>query len=127
MKATELRIGNLVIYEQTTHYITLVDNLGCIETRWINQLINESDYICSIGTIKPIPLTEEWLLKFGFKKDTWTDNGLIIGSWWNNGSILITDDFKLDGQEQMKSLQYVHQLQNLYFALVGEELTFKSE
>jgi hypothetical protein len=27
----------------------------------------------------------------------------------------------------MVDIMYVHQLQNLYFALTGEELTFKSE
>ena len=118
MKATELRINNLV-YNDFTRKQMEVYPMMIVQLSKMDNLDNSN--------IKPIPLTEDWLLKFGFKKDTWTDNGLIIGSWWNNGSILITDDFKLDGQEEMKSLQYVHQLQNLYFALTNEELTFKSE
>ena len=48
IKANELRIGNLVY-----------DNLG--GTLKIKGISLESD----LSHIKPIPLTEEWLLKFG--------------------------------------------------------------
>jgi hypothetical protein len=115
MKATGLRIGNY-------YYGCSRKQLEIVTGQTIAQ--RESG---ELPCMKPIPLTEEWLLKFGFKKDTWTNNDLIIGHWWNNGSILITDDFKLDGQEDMKPLQYLHQLQNLFYCLCGEELTFKSE
>ena len=69
--------------------------------------------------IKPIPLTEEWLLKFGFKKDnnfTWVNLEMELmqredGFWIWLGADLY--------------LEHVHQLQNLYFALTGEELIIK--
>jgi hypothetical protein len=119
MKANELRIGNY--YQYASDYGITYAQVQEIKH---NQFGLLSDFDgTNFEICKPIPLTEEWLLKFGFKKDTWTNNDLIIGHWWNNDSILITDDFKLDGQEDMKPLQYVHQLQNLYFALTNEELT----
>lgn len=71
----------------------------------------------------PIPLTEEWLLNFGFRKregqtyyhlkfdKTWVSLDSILVKWYGNdvGGITMID--------------YVHQLQNLFFALEGEELS----
>jgi hypothetical protein len=128
MKANELRIGNLVIYEQTTHFITLVDRLGFIETRWLNQNIDESDYRCSIGAIKPIPITEEWLLKFGFKE---SDEGFmkiktrkksiyLEINLRDKRTILFSSNHYYNDIYHVK---YIHQLQNLYFSLTQKELT----
>lgn len=74
-----------------------------------------------------IPLTEEWLINnAGFKVDDMADLGeyvhLIISHPelylnWNEGSIWI-------GEYNTKC-KYAHQLQNIYFALTGEELTIK--
>jgi hypothetical protein len=75
MKANELRIGNYV-------YDTL-GKVNKIDLEAITYVVKEPH-----NQVKPIPLTEEWLLKFGFEKDTWTNNDLIIGHWWDNGRIL---------------------------------------
>jgi hypothetical protein len=85
----------------------------------------------------PIPLTEEWLLKFGFKKDL--DGSFVFGllSMFKDKRLkqnvyIYTESTQSlsDGQwvviNDLK-LQYVHQLQNLYFALTGEELTTYNE
>ena len=81
--------------------------------------------------VNPIPLTEEWLLKFGFKLD------MEIFNW--NATIGENEigDFKLAlryserigwfFQSKCTVLKYVHQLQNLYFAICGEELVFSTE
>jgi hypothetical protein len=71
----------------------------------------------------PIPLTEEWLLKFRFEdRGPQPDSDELgrftkypIGLWIMDGSFITAGDFDV-------SLKYVHQLQNLYFALTGEEL-----
>ena len=68
----------------------------------------------------PIPLTEEWLVKFGFEENS--------TSFTN--SIAYPCIVKLKNQSNCifyNSLQikHVHQLQNLYFALTNEELTIK--
>lgn len=71
----------------------------------------------------PIPLTKEWLLKFGFDKK------------FNKGKITVIPNGRLNYENgrtyfnswtiMEKQPEYVHQLQNLYFALTGEELTVK--
>ena len=77
---------------------------------------------------KPIPLTEERLLKFGFKK---TENGWLRLEICNDWSYLYWErlaGFSLSVDKHGISLpyiKYVHQLQNLYFALTGEELILK--
>ena len=117
MKASELRIGNLVNSESCfTNKLTLY-NLIQIE-------MNPNH------PYKPIPLTEEWLLKFGFKDsqnmydNRWeTEDGFEIEIQgkdyayciWGGEDAPATTHF-------IGHCQHVHQLQNLYFALTGEEL-----
>ena len=88
-----------------------------------NELRNE----LRIGNYyQPIPLTEEWLLRFGFQiyehdKDEYyiydTDHLVSLYKGINGGYQRRINDYD-DGIE----LNHVHQLQNLYFALTGEEL-----
>ncbi len=69
---------------------------------------------------RPIPLTEEWLIKFGLEKDTETDYRWFLEDWLaydvDDNCIRIADSWEFG------KLKYVHQLQNLYFALTGKEL-----
>jgi hypothetical protein len=111
MKEKEFRIGNLVYGKKIETVRGIID--GYV---WFNDEANLHIELC-----QPIPLTEEWLLKFDFEitnnfqtKDrfqTHIQDGII---WFEYGYIVI-------------ELKYVHQLQNLYFALIGEELTFKQQ
>lgn len=104
MKTNDLRIGNLVLNDDDGGVCKLFN----IHEGYINH--------------KPIPLTEEWLLKFGFKsiQDGWYEysNSNITFSW----NIY---DRQLRFLGEPFNIQYVHQLQNLYFALTGEELEVK--
>jgi len=72
--------------------------------------------------VNPIPITEEWLEKFAFKKVT----SFVFGKSTGVGNILIEDtpSYHWVGWSQYP-IKYVHQLQNLYYALTGEELTIK--
>lgn len=74
----------------------------------------------------PIPINEEWLLAFGFEKHIDTS-----GYKWCIGNFYIMQfgknafycDYSL-----VFSVDFVHQLQNLYFALTQKELELiKSE
>lgn len=75
-----------------------------------------------LANFEPIPLTEEILFKCGFEK---TIVNTMIKAWLNFSFYLtIRDDGELfyewnGGNIQVK---YLHQLQNLYFSLVGKEL-----
>ena len=85
--------------------------------------------------IEPIPLTEEWLLKMGFEKEI-DDSSFIRKVYYYindfevefHGNKLV---FRVENKHVTNYFahhtKYVHQLQNLYFALTGEELELKSE
>lgn len=114
ISANELRIGNLY----NDNGVFKKASPSTIEEVW-----NAPRSWC-----KPIPLTEEWLLKFGFEKTEWYFNSyrLVIGN--NDYAILIDLDGNCEvGDIITCKIEYVHQLQNLYFALKGEELTFKTQ
>lgn len=91
------------------------------------QQKNNKHSFSSINCARPIPLTEEWLLKLGFEK---TLNQYRIETNVNtrNGNnvpfiILDIDGFEYDDLRLQTKIKYVNHLQNLYFALTGEELT----
>jgi hypothetical protein len=118
MKANELRIGNLVNYGDSP---LIVD---------INVLRDLDVY--NKHKIKPIPLTEEWLVKLGFKhqyKLIKSEDFFVIEI--NSDSKLYINLNKMEfriykayiGIAYSSKIHFVHQLQNLYFALTGEELT----
>lgn len=76
---------------------------------------------------KPIELTEEWLIKLGFKKRADGDFDLLEYSEVDIVISGLLDGWKCDGiWFSVNHLQYIHQLQNLYFTLTGEKLTLKS-
>ena len=110
IRENELRVGNWVL-SPTQGEIQ-------IENGW---QIDEGE------EVKPIPLTEEWLLKFGFDSDPYQD--MYVLGW-----LKINCDKTRGGLElwvenitgNVVYLQHVHSLQNLYFALTGEELTIKT-
>jgi len=77
------------------------------------------------GWIEPIPLDEQWLVKFGASK---RPNGYFIGKLkftYEHNELSKFVRFHYSGK--IAYLQYVHQLQNLYYALTGQELTIKEK
>ena len=111
MKANELRIGNLVTFNGKQIIVSWEDV----------QFIMTSDFEKEYH--KPIPLTEEWLLKFGFS----TVGGEFYLQVDNDLEIAIEfwDKTVYHNSHYISTVKYVHKLQNLYFALVGEELKIK--
>ncbi len=126
MKPNELRIGNLVraIHPDYNEKYLTVES---IDIDSINIHFRKYD----LSEIKSIPITEEWLLNLGFMEtDSVQYDGLRafeIPSW---GRIIIRNN-KLESDEYyfldglLQDIYYIHQLQNLYFALTGEELEIK--
>lgn len=125
MKAEELRIGNYLLNDNC---IVRVEHIMFSDYCLVKTKQNNS-ITARYELIKPIPLTEEWLLKFGFVKNK-------ISNEWHFGEFSI---WKLSPSDPSKSkiilnlmfdidnpeIKSVHQLQNIYFALTGEELTIK--
>ncbi|QQV90455.1 hypothetical protein Harreka1_48 [Olleya phage Harreka_1] len=122
MEATELRIGNKLMYK--------------FKDGWeeIDVFLNDFKYGFDkcFDKYKPIPLTEEWLLKFGFKGNN--ENGFVFGD--NDVHRLKFFNKSVGYQHRIVSIwqsvaiydatiKHVHQLQNLYFALTNKELKIK--
>jgi len=119
MKANELRIGNYVKQSETG-----VSTCHCPGDVFEWSLSDFYEVECSqllMDTIEPIPLTEEWLLKFGFTGDyLFHDIEYFSLSKTNTGGNYYCVYF--ENEYTAVYIEYVHQLQNLYFALTGTEL-----
>ena len=117
MKASELRIGNLVDLGNRIAKIIEINHSACV----VVDLEETQDTIEEYERTKEIPLTEEWLVKFGFETDhiEWWNGIICLGIFKDGLYYLPTDQisFRIG-----KEIEYVHQLQNLYFAITGEEL-----
>ncbi len=127
MKATELRKGNYVGFHHWFRNGKLFKKYkdSFIETVSVHHgvLYNEEwvDAGYSLNSIIGIPLTEEWLIKFGFKHD---------GDDYYSLKGVDIKNFKEGGMKVVGIVRHVynvHSLQNLYFALTGTELTLKEE
>ena len=116
MKATELRLGSLFDYKQCIYAANVIrDNF--VYGKNVNGFAPGE---FPIDKINSIPLTEEWLLKFGFEKDNelnFVKFSFKVHFWSNYNSYMYG---WIGGNIEIK---YVHQLQNIYFALTGQELT----
>jgi hypothetical protein len=144
MEAKNLRIGNYVTWidedDPSNAVLTLVgiylNDAIWVEWTWEDGSNDNTD--CDLETIKGIPITEEWLNKFGFddaeyKKgytgvefrtnvilDFVLTKPKFMGEW--------QDYYAFDlGQNRFVPMKYVHELQNLFFAVTSTELELKQE
>ena len=142
MKANELRIGNLIasgVKYNDTSVVGKVLSIGLEECAF-EQIYCEcpesfewffKDNYCGI------PLTPEILEKCGFKKrrdgeylySIDLDKHISIVVNKDNFFPMLLQDAEFSGGELnvyfCNLINYLHQLQNLYFALTGEELELK--
>ena len=118
MKTTELRLGNYIATEYLNKSTFKVISIHSDRIYFESVRENfKSDTIQNY--IKPIPLTEEWLLRLGFESTNtyyFSKCNLHLQGDIRGFHLVIS---RIDGIK----VKYVHQLQNLYFALTGEELT----
>ena len=135
MNANELRINNWVGWNGPSHYENAL--ISAISKDEIFFKCGDSGLI---NEIEPILLTEKWLLRFGFKYIDKSDNDYITYTDSNHEYYLQLDVRRKDGKYtildnsfddlrafSMVDIMYVHQLQNLYFALTGKELEIGGE
>lgn len=128
IQAQELRINNLLKRADDSVFSVGANDIKII-SEWNNPFAPLPE---------PIPLTEEWLVKFGFIADNYgvfyktkdcSNNSNSIIDLWAKKCLVEQFDISI-GQEfgdthNLCFIKYVHQLQNIYFALTGEELTEK--
>jgi hypothetical protein len=140
----DLKINNYVYYNNEHNEIGII-------TKLITDIITDINYVGINNRIdvhylnkhiNPIPITKEWLLNFGFKKiesdfkiqiqkdnkDGNTDYWIYVDSGIDNETNKFTIEILCqEGCWFTSKNQYVHQLQNLYFALTGKELTLNNK
>ena len=126
IKANELRIGNKVSNDRCIceiNHIYGMDFINCsLKTKQGNYINAHYDLI------EPVPLTEEILLKCGFKPIGIDGNRWVL-------QLCIGEYFTIEAYNYIfyctlctwVEFKYFHQLQNLYFALTGSELVFSTE
>jgi hypothetical protein len=136
IKASELRIKNLVTLNEKQRKELWYDQINAkndyFEVKTIysdNDIsIELDDEIIDISEndVEPILITEDWLLKFGFENKNGKNRFELEG----NGAVLLSDNVCITIYDSYNEIdisvcliKYVHQLQNLYFALTGAELT----
>ena len=119
IKASELRVGNLVF---------LCNDIVSIEGIDSHENIKVCGYY-PLAKLQPIPISEEILLNFKakFKKnipffDIHMPRNIGYISINPNNNMIWLRHHTTRASLNPGSIHYLHQLQNLYFALTGEEL-----
>jgi len=123
MKAEELRKGNILL---CNGFEVEIDG---IQKNMLAKV--DENFYTPIDQFEPIPLTEEWLLKSGFifKKQS----GICGQDQWSGMDFYMKDNITLRGNLKKSNMlalaeyfncqiEYVRQLQNLFYALTGTEL-----
>jgi hypothetical protein len=136
MKASELRIGNKIQCRPKKSYKSYDEHMWHtieVDAQVVKQINNDAwcfEY-------RPISLTKDMLIDLGFKfksKIVVSYRGVKKQSTYSLGKLVFNEDegFWYYSDRLVGFCQYLHQLQNLYFALTtahngrGEELEMKS-
>lgn len=130
MNKAELMIGNLIVYKDQ---VGVVESIGPdkLSLRSIDEkvdLVTNPIDVISYDECSGIPLNEEWMLALGLIADP--DNAVYEELWYNfpdeRFSIKLNTSaphkVELEYIIILKMVSFVHELQNLYFILTGEDL-----
>lgn len=112
----EIRLGN-------TYKIELGD--GTYKTDLINLADLENLLDDDLDDFyQALEISEKWLVRVGFKQ---VSDRIYVKDYHYGYEFGITNHFVIKNGDHFiryKHIQYAHQLENLYFALTGEELTY---
>lgn len=141
MNSLDLRLGNLfypidrskqihlpVPIPEKVYSINLfsIESVSADKPFFFQTKINKFN----IEDITGIPINEKWLVNFGFESVSKTFIYQKVTTQLNNKIKIhrVQENFYcLGGYEgSCNKIQYIHQLQNLYFYVTGEDLTLKS-
>lgn len=133
IKISDLKIGNLFLLKDKEQIVLSIswEREG---RHLVNGRLHEED-------LEPMPLTEEWLERMGFEKDGFNTMSKDISSFPAAFKRLVVagdylylregvingrpheDDLNVLWNRDLRKQFYVHELQNLFHILTGEELT----
>jgi hypothetical protein len=128
MKSKDLRLGNLVNRKYWNphpidpSYCNDVVTVCRINESNVNVKLSDGSILKNMD-VEAIPITEYWLLKFGFEK---TDNGSYPVFHKDNFYFELVNHKKLGfifPKYWSVKILYIHQIQNLYHSLTTQELT----
>lgn len=139
MNVQELRIGNIVFDTK----LKQPDVVICVEADGERVYLQNQGYT-PIEAVEGVRLTKEWLLRFGFAGvQDFVDEDLLeikykdfdledTRMWvWLNGEVCIANNEHAKSKDFLSCYIartiYVHQLQNLFAAITGEELVLDAE
>jgi hypothetical protein len=126
LQATDLRIGNNIqwLHEESETILTVDSRMLSVIAKY-NYDPDADEFSRGIW-YAPIPLSAELLTAMGF-------TGLRVNVWrkgrvqvWGNMAYLLAEDMQ-EAHYIPTPVDYLHQLQNLYYALTGSELALKGK
>lgn len=131
MKHSELRAGNFLIgYEGKIIKVgtVFIDSQPC---GWFPCVSSDKGICTDLGYLSPVEIDEDWLYRFGFNhREEWKSR---LGYTYSKDSCPIKIEYCIverryvihKSEESIRDgylIEYVHELQNLYKDIVGEEL-----
>jgi hypothetical protein len=141
---SELRVGNLVETPRGIYPVGIISYSGIhVQTTKLHPTMlpfpNSTGFgMYHVEHLNPVPISPEWLEKFGYSKEGYNyreshfvDGRITFNSFFGTKpnefwiKPTSTDGRTMSNDHLYAKIQYVHQLQNLIFALTGEELTIK--
>jgi len=130
MEAKELRIGNYFLDDENNiskcnGFNPFGHSIRCDEPEGCDILLDyfqngkwHRGYECDINDCKPIEITADLLAKCGFVVEH-TNGGFIK---WKFGNFTLIDGRLIYPDNFGNPIIFLHQLQNIYYALTGTEL-----
>ena len=118
----ELRIGNLIYYKGYDGF-KKVESIEKLE-KWrggYRVVAGTNNFMTDLISASPIPLTTTFLLENGFKK-SYSENRAFEIYYHPVGDFCLTAVGGIISFGGTIKIKHIHQLQNLYFSLTGEEL-----
>jgi hypothetical protein len=126
----ELRIGNYINYENTTHIVTELHKEKIIH-HWLNYA--DEGYVTSYSQILSIPLSVREIESLGFlpgvddrydNRYFYDNKGYVIDH--NNDTFWFCRAKGEHHLDKIAEVDFVHQFQNLYFDITRRELRFSN-
>lgn len=146
MKPQELSIGNIV---EVNHFeygdmfasVTSINDVGDLCLHLLDERFTKEEYECTMNEVVPIPITDELLLKIGFKKKRdgylhYSDHNDEFSIKFDLGYAFIeyanlcfnpedVTETNYGSSLEFSNTLHLHTLQNIWHLVTGKELEIK--